>query len=335
LLRHGYDVFLHYANFGVRTAAFRLPAGLPFLKSLSSQYIGIGELRWERDRKGKAGFVSLNPYREPGEIEGIWNPAECMDAMVEVRNRLVAGDLRVLYLLWLCAAMDDQSVSPDIVGPSVPGGLAECVEAFGPFMEFFGLDPLLLIAASEGSPEAPNQPTYDQQCREWVETLSGVESKRLLYRFLMEDANAIKAEMTAAIRCCAGSAAWPTVSLGRSLHMLLDRTELIRADRDAKEQKKRQAAAKREAAKKERERQNRMREMVKTPKTWLNEATQLVDARGTANYRAAAEILADLREAVGGTEGEKITRKHAAHLAKKHPTLNHLKSSLRKRGLLE
>lgn len=74
---------------------------------------------------------------------------------------------------------------------------------------------------------------------------------------------------------------------------------------------------------------------VKEPKKWLREAEKLVDARGTANYKAATEMLADLREAVGGDEGEKITRKHAAHLVKKHPTLNRLKSSLRKRGLLE
>ena len=67
----------------------------------------------------------------------------------------------------------------------------------------------------------------------------------------------------------------------------------------------------------------------------FNEAEQLVDARGTDNYKAAAEILFDLREAVGHDEGTKITRRHAAHLAKKHPTLNHLKSSLRKRGLLD
>ena len=75
--------------------------------------------------------------------------------------------------------------------------------------------------------------------------------------------------------------------------------------------------------------------MVKAPKTWLKEAEQLVDARGTDNYRAAAEILSDLREAVGGDDGEKIARRHAAHLAKKHPTLNHLKSSLRKHGLID
>ncbi len=116
LLRHGYDVYLHYANFGVRTAAFRLPAQLPFPKPLWSQYIGIGELAWERDRRGNAGIVSISPFREPGEIEEIWNPGEYMQNMVEVRNRLVAGDLRTLYVLWLCAAMDDQSVEPDVVG---------------------------------------------------------------------------------------------------------------------------------------------------------------------------------------------------------------------------
>ena len=74
--------------------------------------------------------------------------------------------------------------------------------------------------------------------------------------------------------------------------------------------------------------------MVKALKKWLGEAEKLVDARGTQNYKAAAEILADLREAVGGDEGEQMTRKHAAHLARRHPTLTHLKSSLRKRGLL-
>jgi len=335
LLRRGYDVHLHYANFGVRTVAFRLPAGLPFPKPLWSQYMGIGELRWKKDRKGKACIVSLSPYREAGEIEEIWDPGEYMDDMVEVRSRLVAGDLRALYVLWLCAAMDDQSVSLDVVEPPVPGGLSQCVEAFGPLMEFFGLDPLILIAASEGSPGAAKQPTHDQQCREWVEQLSDVESKLLVRRFLTEDPNTVKAEMVAAIRHPGGSADWPTLSLGRSFQMLLERTELVRADHDAKEQKKREAAAKREAAKKERERQDRMKEMVKEPKTWLRKATKLVDARGTVNYKAAAEILADLREAVGGDEGAKITRKHAAHLAKKHPTLTRLKSSLRKRGLLE
>ena len=77
-----------------------------------------------------------------------------------------------------------------------------------------------------------------------------------------------------------------------------------------------------------------MKEMVKDPQRWLREAEKLADARGTDNYKAAADVLADLREAIGGDEGRTITDKHAAHLAKKYPTLNHLKAQLRKRGFL-
>ncbi len=335
LLRRGYDVYLHYANFGIRTAALRLPAGLPFPKSFWSKYIGIAELKCNKDPKGKGCIISLDPYHENGEIEEIWNPSEYMEAVVEMRRRLIAGDPRALYVLWLCAAMDAQSVDPDVVEPPVPGGLSQCVDVFASFLEFFGLDPLILIAASEGSPDAPEQPGREQQCRRWVQQLSAAESKRMLHRFLSEDANTVQAEMMAAIQHGAGAADWPTVSPGRTFEMLFNRTAQLRADHIAKEQKKRAAAAKREAARKEKQRQERMKKMVQNPKAWLREATKRVNARGTANYKDAADILADLREAVGGNEGEKITRIHAAHLAKKHPTLTHLKSSLRKRGLLE
>ena len=78
-----------------------------------------------------------------------------------------------------------------------------------------------------------------------------------------------------------------------------------------------------------------MKEMVASPATWLTNAEKLADARGTDNYKAAADILDDLREAIGGEEGDQIARRHAAHLAKKYPTLSRLKASLRKRGLLE
>ena len=75
--------------------------------------------------------------------------------------------------------------------------------------------------------------------------------------------------------------------------------------------------------------------MISDPQKWLAESERLADERGTSNYKLAAEILADLQEAIGGAKGKALARKHAAHLARKHPTLNHLKSSLRKRGILD
>jgi hypothetical protein len=335
LLQHGYDVHLHYANFGVRKIMIRLPAGFPFPKAVWSSYIGVGELSWKKDAKGSGGILSLDPFHEPGELDEIWSPGEYLDAVVEIRNRLLASDARALYLLWLCAALDSQSVTPDIIEPPVPGGLADLVEPCGLLMEFFGLDPLVLVAASDGATAPPAQEDHQHRCDAWVDALSHVESKRLLRQLLVEDAAIVKAEVLAAIRELTPRPDWPSVVLGRTFGELLERAEILRAEREANEQKKRKAAARRKAVRQERARKERMQQMVKAPQKWLREADKLVDARGTQNYKAAADILADLREAVGGDEGTQITRVHAAHLAKKYPTLTHLKSSLRKRGLLE
>jgi hypothetical protein len=78
-----------------------------------------------------------------------------------------------------------------------------------------------------------------------------------------------------------------------------------------------------------------MVEMKSAPGAWLKKASNLVEERGTDNYRVAASILADLRDALGGKQCSKIARTHAAHLAEKHPILKVLKSSLRKCGLFD
>ena len=334
LLRHGYDAHLHYANFGIRKMAIRLPAGAPFPKSVWKNYVSLEGLIWKKDTKGKGGVLSLHPYQEAGDLEEILSPSEYLDDVVRIRNQLLTGDARVLYSLWLCAAAD-QSGSPEIIEPPVPGGLSECLELCGPMMEFFGLDPMILFAASEGAPTAPAQEDLQHRRDAWVDALSQRECQRLLRQLLVDDSAVVKAEMLAAIRESAPNETWPCAALGRTFGELLERTEVLRAEYKAREQKKHEAAVRRKAEQQERERQNRMKQMVNAPQKWLREADKLVKARGTQNYKAAAEMLADLRDAIGGDEGVKITRKHAAHLAKKHPTLNHLKSSLRKGGLLE
>ena len=334
LLRHGYDVHLHYANFGLRRIAIRLPDGLPFPKAVWSKYTAAGETAWKKDSKGRGGILTLNPCLDAGDLEEIWSPGEYLEEVVEIRNRLITGDARMLYLLWLCAA-NDEYVSPDTIEPPVPGGLDECLEPCGALLDFFGLDPLILVAAAEGAPASPSQQDHNQRYDTWVDALDEREAKKRLRQLLVEDAAMVKAEMLAAIRHSASSTDWPTVTLGRTFGELLERSDTLRAEHDAKQQKKREAAARRKAAKQERERKDRMKQMAKAPKKWLREADKLVDARGTQNYKAAAEILADLREAIGGDQGAQITQEHAAHLAKKHSTLTHLKSSLRKRGLLE
>ena len=71
MLRHGYDVFLHYANYGIRTIKIRLPHGLPFAKKIWSEFIDDDFLKWKPDPKGKAGILVLDPFHEP--LDEYWD----------------------------------------------------------------------------------------------------------------------------------------------------------------------------------------------------------------------------------------------------------------------
>jgi len=334
LLRRGYDVFLQYTNYGDREVRLRLPHGLPLNKKLSSQYIDGEQLTWTKDTKGVGGILSLRPFHEAGELEEVWEFQKYLDAAVEVRTRLIRGDLRALYLLWVCAADDDYNDPKEILEPPVPHGISELIEHCGNVLEFYGLDPWLLRAAAKDVDAAPADNARKNPVRAWVKSIKTQRAKDLLIQLLTEDSVALKASLLAEARDAQPQIIWPTTILKRSFAELLTQADLLRSAADAKAKAKAAAKAKRDAATAEKKRQLRMKEMAKAPKKWLLTAEKLVEERGTDNYKAAADILFDLGEAIGTKKGDAMARKHAAHLALKHPTLNHLKSSLRKRGLL-
>lgn len=336
LLQSGYDVHLHYANYGTRRISLRLPTGIPFPQSLWSQYAdGDDGFSWQKDREGKGGIIDLAPFHDAGTIDEIWDPEEYVQDCVVLRHHLIRGDLRALYLIWLCTAGGDYD-DWQSVEPPVPLGLAEFAGIAGDLLDFFGVDPLILQAAAEGTPplKADDGSKEANALANWVKQFKATEARRQLTRFLNEDPIAVKAELLAEFRDQSDVPAWPTVDRTRTFEQLMIRAQTLRDEETARKEAERKRRAEAAAAKAERDRQERMKQMVAAPQQWLKQAEQLVDARGTANYKAAADILADLREAIGGDEGEKMTRRHAARLAKKYPTLNHLKSSLRKRGLL-
>lgn len=334
LLRRGYDVYLEYTNYGIREIKLRLPAGMPFADDVWAKYVDGEKLHWKRDPKGSGGILTLCPFHESGELDPVWDTQSCVDSAIRVRDRLMSGDLRALYLLWLCAAEDDVTDPTAMVEPPVPHGIAESATYANELLEFFGLDPLLLIAAGKGVEGAPTEEPQDRAAR-WVNALDEPRAKDLLLRLLTGDTASVKANLVAEIRDSQTSGGWPTTEKRRTLEELWQMTEVLRAGEEAKQARKAQAQAKREAAKAERERAFRMKDMLKDPDKWLRESERYVEARGTHNYKTAAEILHDLREAIGGDEGDKLARRHAAKLVKAHPTLTQLKGSLRKRGLLE
>ncbi len=334
MLRNGYDIFLTYSNYDYREVRMRLPGGLPFSKSVCSKYINAEGLRWAADKSGKSGILALTPYLEEA-YEPVWEFDDYLDAIAKLREMLIAGDLRALYVLWLCNAMCSSDHDESTIEPPVPHGLRTVPDEATDLLAFFEVDPLLVDAAAIGIPPFSAQGSQNDSVNAWLNKLTELRRIEIIQRLLSEDPVALKAELLSEVRESKLAVTWPVEPPSRTIAQLLKSCELLRQKEDEKEKKQADAKVKREAAKAEKQRQARMVEMKSAPDTWLKKASKLVEERGTENYREAASILADLREALSSEQGNKITRQHAAHLVQKYPTLRMLKSSLRKKSLLD
>lgn len=334
MLRNGYDVFLTYSSYGYREMQMRLPNGLPFAKSVWSKYLNAEGLTWTADKTGKAGILRLAPYLGDG-LDPVWEFEHYMNGTVKLREMLIAGDLRVLYFLWLCSAIPSYDDDALVMEPPVPHGLGDLPDEVDNLLTFLEADPLLVDVAANGIPTFNVQGSQADLVNTWLQSTTDSRRTEIVQRVLSEDPVALKAELLAEIRDRNKSPSWPVELPRRTVGQLLQACDSLREEEDAKEKKQAAAKAKREADKMEKQRQAKLLEMQADPQSWLKKASTLVDERGTNNYREAATILADLRDAVGGEQGNKIARKHAAHLAQKYPTLNVLKSSLRKKQLLD
>ena len=200
LLQRGYDVYLQYTNYGDREIKLRLPHGLPVHKKVWSKYVDGEQLDWNKDTNGRGGILSLHPFHESGELEESWEFQEYLDAAIQVRERLINGDLRTLYLLWLCAADDDYNDPVEMIEPPVPHGIPDLATHGGDLLSFFGLDPLLLVAAGQDVEPAPTDESKNEPLVQWIHSLDNQRAKDFLLQLLSGDTASVKANLLAEVR---------------------------------------------------------------------------------------------------------------------------------------
>src|SRR5688572_28648211 len=88
MLRRGYDLHLHYANFGTRTLMIRLPNGLPDIE-VAKKYLDGESLRFVRDKNSQAGCLVLEPAYEPDDFEELSDIEELVDRLVPLRAEIL------------------------------------------------------------------------------------------------------------------------------------------------------------------------------------------------------------------------------------------------------
>ena len=318
MMRRGYDVHLHYASYGVRKLMFRLPVGIPIDAKRFNAYTTDYGIDWRKDQRGKGGVLSIQPECDAGFYsEDYFDFDRMVMHLPKIRERLMAGDLRVLYLGWLACNWGGEAIEPP-----VPAGLGKLSTELDELVDFYELDRDLLAAANEQSPNLPSQAACEPDVDVWLAKQKPETLRALLRRVLHDDAAAVRAESLAAMRNQSGKDMWPANESARTLAQLRELAD-AKADRRKK----------RERASEQRKREERLAKVRKDPSAAISDAEELIQSRSTDSYLKAARILAELRDAVGGEEGSRIADQAARKISKKYPTLRYVKRAFKEEGL--
>jgi hypothetical protein len=323
MLRRGYDLHLHYANFGIRKLMIRLPQGLP-AAGAAEPYFVDDSLTFIKNKQGRGGIVSIEPFLEAGERADLWDLDDLVDRLTPLRAELLDGDLRPLYLAHLAIASDDNHDPEESLEAPVPAGLSQLSDAQQALTDFYGLGDALVAAAAQRSPRLPSVRSSEDHYADWLAGQPERTKNAWLSRLLAEPNPTVRREILAEFHKSRNTSAWPAVKLGRTIAQLEAVAEEIASEQTRKS-----------AEKAARARAKKLAKMAADPLATLHETERLVQKRSMNSYEQIASLLVDLRQALAGGNQASLAEQQAQKLRSNNPTLKMLMSELRKRGFLK
>ncbi len=181
LMKQYFDAFFYFASWGSHELMLRFPLGtldLSQVQPYCSEYT--------LDVHTTPTHLILEFHAEEDDHADRFSGNDdevSLDSIIGIRNNLIAGDLRPLYIAWLSAAQTDDPDS-DEYEPPVPGGLGNLPLTLESFAAFMQVDPLLLEVAAEASePEMYLRGTPEDYAR-WLADKSVAEKDGWLVRLL-------------------------------------------------------------------------------------------------------------------------------------------------------
>lgn len=279
LLERHFDIAYYIANWGTQQLAFRFSAGLLSPQALDPYCLeDVVEVIRQKDNW----ILNWKFNQEEGFY--FWIEGEGrLDALVDLRRELLAGDYRPLYLAWLkgIQTLEGEDNFPE---PPIPPGLQSLSMSQKAFVELFQVDPHLLGAAAQLSqPLSAASAPSSKTLRQAVAKLSRSDCDNFLVQILQGEEN-IGAQLRKKLQLHLPSADQPVPS---------QRTagQLLEAARQAKEEEE---CLTKEAAYKEKVKSLQAL-ASREPKLWDEVDTLLLESK-PQNYNRAVTILSQLRD---------------------------------------
>lgn len=288
-----FDAFVYLANWGSRWLMFRFPKATLNGKSVSRYCWGESLTYWT---KGDHAFVSFSAE----EVESDWHEEEdWLSSVVALRNDMMKGDYRCLYLGWL---LDIQRGYVDENEPDlpVPPGLGDLSESLTALVEFLGIDCDLISVASGASKKGASTGLSDDHARRWLASIEPAEKDKILMQLLVGDQPHFRAEVQQralrSLSCGGSSFGTEHAGTARTAGQLLELAERSRTDRLERDaQRRAEEQAKREQEKAAR-RESYLSSLVGKEEDLWTRIDQLISTKQPNKYDEAIALLKDLRE---------------------------------------
>jgi hypothetical protein len=316
LMREYFDAHLYLANWGTHTLVFRLPRRLVDVAVFDDYFDG------EQNTLAATDDVVIAHFRSNLEGGEGWVSGEGeLEPLLGVREELLAGDLRALYIAWLSGMTDDLSGVGEpaaVLEPPVPPGLKNLTAAQKAFAEYMRVEPDLLAAAAERSDDrAADAGPEAGKLLAWLREEPAGRKDAWLVQLLLASDPAARWEVLAEFRKTREPAASWGAGEPRTLAALLARAEVLEAERES-------AAAAARAAEKRRAEAARGRQLDglrgQEERLWA-EAEQAVQTKKKDAYEQAVAHLKDLhdlaaRAGQGDAFGQRLKELRARHAGK-------------------
>lgn len=174
-MRRYFDAFIYVANWCSCRLALRVPHAVfskAELKRFSTKYA------LTVDDSGSHWIIDWSlDESEDYDRFGMEDGSGWMGRLAPLRDELLRGDLRPLYLGWL-AGVTSRAIDDNAAEPEVPPGMAQLSAAQQALAEFLEIDPDLLAAAASGSPAIAE--SRDGSIDAWLAKHSADEMRPIL-----------------------------------------------------------------------------------------------------------------------------------------------------------
>ena len=280
--------------------------------------------------KGEYAVVSITA----SEVESGWEKGEgSIDELLPIREDLLRGDLRALYLGWL-VGVQYENVDDNRMEPPVPPGLRDLSGPLSSLAEFLEIDAALIEVAAEVSDDLELAAPSSEMLCDWIAALPVHEKNSLLLKVASGDDGCVGINLMRRFELEFAKPAPAATAPSRTAGELLAAADRRGAENAIRDEARRQLEQEREAKRLAEERARYPDALEPRSAELWNEIDALIaNTKRPTDYKRAVTALTDPRDLASRKDGAAIFQERLRDLCARHTSKRALLRRIKAAGL--